>query len=808
MRSLCCYFAKIPPTFLFILFYSLFDDLSPLTSVYAAPTFSMEAPPTKVHHIGDAVVEHHSNDNLLKMECFDSYATPGNIRKHMLTQLQNAVKSGKLQIEGNETTAASSEATSTEDAGVNASVRPLLPYLPGLCRVGKNPKSTHVFLAFTTEEQRELAKERLSQFVCYRGGRYWTSLPVLEHDLALTNRGTAAIGQKREREDGGADGEGKEADDTRNDEKKGPKKETGDSEGSNAAAWANVSYDSQIYKKTNHCRGIMRQISSSSRINQAKAHFKIDITEEEKCAFLPPNLLAEKVTVLPSLLLHGYRNHVNFSCGYCRRRQVFGSVSEEADETSNEEPTIPAIGMMAGATVDGKSSIDPIAISATDFNGQSYGVDDAFQKSFKASASIMMVTNALSVSYGMAVMRAHDRIMSISNNRVGMFDKKRAILVAATGGTGEEGHEPRCLFWKRVQVRHNVDGDVMIDVECDDTNLKEVASAINSDAPGLLAVIRATLVEECLRVEDISSPYAYAPPTPTPVVVEMSKAPEKRVDETGKERVVLIPTMDDSKCSILPKCRLVSLQWHFFQGAQMCPPTVPRQLIYSPDKPQGDAEGENTVASKQLVEVLCGYKFRLSPTAFFQVNTPTAAAMLDEVASVAKLSPEKTTLLDLCCGTGIIGICLSTYVKRIIGIEMIADAIEDAKVNAELNGVNTPDLQKATYYAAKVEDALTHALNRLTPEEKEDVVVIFDPPRAGMHPSVLKSVRSVASIRRIVYISCDQNALLRDVPPLTKEPTNQFKGIPFGVVGGMGVDLFPHTPHVEMIAVLQRRSVL
>lgn len=798
----------------------------------------MDTLPSKVHQVGDAVVEHHSNDNLLKMECFDSYATPSNIRKHMLAQLQSAVRSGELTLattttttsaEGEEATPTSSaDAVVADDvATANASCRPLIPFLPGLCRVGKNPKSTYVFLAFATQEQRILAQERLTKHVYYRKDRYWTSLPVTANDLAVTNRGAGAVapsagGKKREREDGEGGSDAEDGGDE-NEEKKSTKPLRPEHiESSNAAAWSHVSYDSQVHKKTLHCRGIMRQIAASSRINQAKSHFKVGITEEEKCAFLPPHLLADKVTVLPSSLLHGYRNHVNFSCGYTRRRQVFNPInnnnsSEEGSDVVvdvNDDCTIPALGMMAGATLDGKSSIDPIAVSKTDYNGVAYGVDETFQQNFTAAPSIMMVTNGISVAYGKAVMRAHDRIMTASNSRIGMFDKKRAILVGLLSSVGGKiteastaASDAYTLFWKRVQVRHNVDGDVMIDIECDDSNLDNVATSMGTTVADLLTTIKKVLIEECLKVEDTTSPFAYTPSAPTPVVVQMKRAEENRIDENGKERVALINTYDDTKCSILPKCKLVSLQWHFFQGPQMCPPTVARHLLYSPEKPNGDAEGENTISSKQLEEKLCGYKFRLSPTAFFQVNTPTAAAMLDEVAAFANLSSEKTTLLDLCCGTGIIGICLSKYVKKVVGIEMIADAIEDAKINAEVNGVNTPECKKATYYAAKVEDALSHALNCLSFAEREDVVVIFDPPRAGMHPSVLKAVRGIPSIRRIVYISCDQNALLRDVPPLTKEPTNNFKGIPFGVVGGMGVDLFPHTPHVEMIAVLQRRSV-
>lgn len=111
-------------------------------------------------------------------------------------------------------------------------------------------------------------------------------------------------------------------------------------------------------------------------------------------------------------------------------------------------------------------------------------------------------------------------------------------------------------------------------------------------------------------------------------------------------------------------------------------------------------------------------------------------------------------LLDLCCGTGTIGIALSSYVSKVIGIEMVETAVEDAKVNAQLNNI-----QNAEFIAGKVEDVLKSALSIL---KDQDIVAILDPPRAGVHPSVIKSIRECPLIKRIYFISCDAQAAVQN----------------------------------------------
>ena len=123
-----------------------------------------------------------------------------------------------------------------------------------------------------------------------------------------------------------------------------------------------------------------------------------------------------------------------------------------------------------------------------------------------------------------------------------------------------------------------------------------------------------------------------------------------------------------------------------------------------------------------FVEDMLGLSFVISPLSFFQVNTVAAAELYGIVGSECTLSHE-TTLLDLCCGTGTIGLTLAKKVKHVIGVELLPEAIEDAKRNAVHNGISN-----VTYYASRVEDVMDKIVRNLTGH----VVAILDPPRSGV----------------------------------------------------------------------------
>ncbi|GFR77358.1 tRNA (Uracil-5-)-methyltransferase homolog A-like [Elysia marginata] len=134
---------------------------------------------------------------------------------------------------------------------------------------------------------------------------------------------------------------------------------------------------------------------------------------------------------------------------------------------------------------------------------------------------------------------------------------------------------------------------------------------------------------------------------------------------------------------------------------------------------------------KHVFELLLSMKFRISPEAFFQVNTPATEKLYSLITDWCNVSPA-TTVLDVCCGTGTIGLTMAKRVKEVIGIEMCAQAVEDAKANAALNGV-----ENTTYYCKKVEDIIQSILSSLESTNPQgDVVAVVDPPRAGLQKAV------------------------------------------------------------------------
>ena len=123
-------------------------------------------------------------------------------------------------------------------------------------------------------------------------------------------------------------------------------------------------------------------------------------------------------------------------------------------------------------------------------------------------------------------------------------------------------------------------------------------------------------------------------------------------------------------------------------------------------------------------EVLFDLKFRVSPTAFFQVNTKGAEVLYEIIRDWCNVS-EKSTVIDICCGTGSITLCLAKYIKNIVGVEMNASAIQDAELNAKLNGITN-----AEFLVGKAEDVVPGMLQKFA--DCEEFVAVVDPPRAGL----------------------------------------------------------------------------
>ncbi|XP_023199270.1 tRNA (uracil-5-)-methyltransferase homolog A isoform X2 [Xiphophorus maculatus] len=194
-------------------------------------------------------------------------------------------------------------------------------------------------------------------------------------------------------------------------------------------------------------------------------------------------------------------------------------------------------------------------------------------------------------------------------------------------------------------------------------------------------------------------------------------------------------------------------------------------------------------------EELLGLKFRISPHSFFQVNTGAAEVLYSAVGEWAQLDQD-STVLDVCCGTGTIGLSLAKRVKKVIGIELCQEAVEDAKMNAKLN-----DLSNVEFHCGKAEDVFPNILNALV---SPNVTAIVDPPRAGLHTKVVLAIRRAEHLKRLVYVACNAKAAMTNFIDLCRAPSNRVHGAPFRPVRAMAVDLFPQTKHVEILLLFER----
>ncbi|XP_072770402.1 tRNA (uracil-5-)-methyltransferase homolog A-like [Nerophis lumbriciformis] len=195
-------------------------------------------------------------------------------------------------------------------------------------------------------------------------------------------------------------------------------------------------------------------------------------------------------------------------------------------------------------------------------------------------------------------------------------------------------------------------------------------------------------------------------------------------------------------------------------------------------------------------EELLGLQFRISPHSFFQVNTAGAEVLYSAVGEWAQLD-ESSTVLDVCCGTGTIGISLAKRVKKVIGIELCQAAVEDGKANTKLNG-----LSNVEFHCGKAEDMFCILGALVSPS----ITAIVDPPRAGLHSKVILAIRRAAHLKKLIYVSCNAKAAMNNFIDLCRAPSNRVHGAPFRPVRAMAVDMFPQTMHFEMVLLFERES--
>ena len=187
-----------------------------------------------------------------------------------------------------------------------------------------------------------------------------------------------------------------------------------------------------------------------------------------------------------------------------------------------------------------------------------------------------------------------------------------------------------------------------------------------------------------------------------------------------------------------------------------------------------------------IYEIMDGLKFKVGPKSFYQTNTDQALRLYSVARDFAGLTGGEL-VYDLYTGTGTIANFVARNARKVIGIEYVPEAIEDAKVNSEINGIDNTE-----FYAGDMKDILTDDF--IAANGRPDVI-ITDPPRAGMHPDVVQTIIRTGA-KRIVYVSCNPATQARDLALL-----DQY----YKVKAVQPVDMFPHTPHVENVVLLEVR---
>lgn len=201
----------------------------------------------------------------------------------------------------------------------------------------------------------------------------------------------------------------------------------------------------------------------------------------------------------------------------------------------------------------------------------------------------------------------------------------------------------------------------------------------------------------------------------------------------------------------------------------------------------GDQEIHVVKGKDYIYETMEDLKFKVGPKSFYQTNTEQAYELYKVARNFAGLTGEEL-VYDLYTGTGTIANFVAHQARKVIGIEYVPEAIEDAKVNSEING-----LTNTLFYAGDMKDILN---KDFIEEHGRPDVIITDPPRAGMHQDVIDTIL-FAEPKRIVYVSCNPATQARDL---------QLLDVAYKVVAVQPVDMFPHTQHVENVVLLERKA--
>ena len=213
-------------------------------------------------------------------------------------------------------------------------------------------------------------------------------------------------------------------------------------------------------------------------------------------------------------------------------------------------------------------------------------------------------------------------------------------------------------------------------------------------------------------------------------------------------------------------------------------------LMYLDNQKCNDTIGDQEIltfkGTDHIFELMEDLKFKVGPKSFYQTNTEQAYHLYSVAREFANLTGNEL-VYDLYTGTGTIANFVAKKARQVIGIEYVPEAIEDAKINSQINGI-----ENTLFYAGDMKDILT---DEFIQEHGRPDVIITDPPRAGMHPDVVKTILNAAP-ERIVYVSCNPATQARDLQLMDEQ---------YKVAEVQPVDMFPHTPHVENVVLLIKR---
>ena len=216
-------------------------------------------------------------------------------------------------------------------------------------------------------------------------------------------------------------------------------------------------------------------------------------------------------------------------------------------------------------------------------------------------------------------------------------------------------------------------------------------------------------------------------------------------------------------------------------------------LMYLDNQTCNDTIGDQDIltfkGNDHIFEQMENLRFKVGPKSFYQTNTEQAYHLYSVVREFAALTGNEL-VYDLYTGTGTIANFVANKARKVIGIEYVPEAIEDAKINSQINGI-----ENTLFYAGDMKDILN---DEFISTHGQPDTIITDPPRAGMHPDVVQTILRTAP-GRIVYVSCNPATQARDLQLLSES---------YRVTEVQPVDMFPHTPHVENVVLLTKKSTI